>query len=53
MLLVSLTFLPMIEKISEHRLKEKISIFLKNIALFKNWFVVSMLHKFPEHHMAN
>ena len=41
----------MIEKRSEHLLKKEIFIFVKNIVLFKNWFVVSIAYEFPEQHM--
>ena len=41
----------MIKKRSEHRLKKEI--FVKNTILTKNWFVVSIFHEYPEHHMEN
>ena len=43
-------FLPMIEKRSKRRLKKEIFIFVKNIVLTKNWFVVSKFWEFPKHH---
>ena len=42
-------FLAMIEKRSKLRLKKEIFIFVKNIALTKNWFVVSSFREFPSH----
>ena len=41
----------MMQNKSQHRLKKEIFIFEKNIALTKNWFVVSNFYEFPEHHM--
>ena len=43
--LIWLAFLAMIKKRLEHRF-----MFVKNIALTKNWFVVSIFYLFPEHH---
>ena len=31
--------------------KKEIFIFVKNIILTKNWFVVSIFYEFPEHYM--
>ena len=50
--LIWLTFQAMIEKRSKHRLKKEIFIFVKNIVLTKNWFVVSDFGEFPKHHTA-
>ena len=41
----------MIKKRAEHRLKKETFIFVKNIALTENWFVVSIFHELSEHHM--
>ena len=37
------------KKRSKPRLKNEIFIFVKNIALTKNWFVVSSFREFPSH----
>ena len=50
LLLIWLIFLAT-ENRSEHSWKKGIFIFVKNIVLNKNWFVVSIFHEFPEHHM--
>ena len=42
-------FLTMIEKRSKRRWKKGISIFVKSIAVTKNWFVVSNFWEFPKH----
>ena len=44
-------FLAMIEERSKNRLNKEIFIFVKNIVLTKNQFIVSVFHEFPEHHM--
>ena len=43
-------FLTMIEKGPKRRLKKEIFIFVKNIVLTDNWFVVSNFGEFPKHH---
>ena len=42
--------LAMIEKQSKCRLKIGIFIFVKSIAVTKNWFAVSNFLEFPKHH---
>ena len=49
--LIRLTFLAMIGKRSEHRLKKEPFISVKSIALTKNWFIASIFHEFFEHYM--
>ena len=41
----------MIEKRSEHRLKKETFVFVKNIVLSKNRFVVVIFYEFPEHRL--
>ena len=43
-------FLAMTEKQSKRRLKNGVFIFVKSVALTKNWFAVSNFWEFPKHH---